>query len=76
VVLDEAHKAKSAAKGGKSGGSKTGLLVIELQNVCRNARVVYASATPASSPVELAYMCRAGYWGPGLGFANFSDFEK
>ena len=51
VVLDEAHKAKSAAKGKQ--GSKTGELVMQLQSLCANARVVYASATPVSLKKKL-----------------------
>lgn len=73
LILDEAHKAKSAAKGKQS--SKTGAVVLRLQDALSEARVVYASATPASSPEELAYMTRLGYWGPGLPFASFPEFK-
>ena len=71
---DEAHKAKNA--GNKRTSSKTGNLVTDLQTNCRNARVVYVSATPASKPDELSYMQRCGYWGTGLAWDSFSNFEK
>ena len=62
IIFDEAHKAKAAGKKKKQ-QSKTGSLVVKLQEVCNNARIVYVSATPASRPNELKYMARCGYWG-------------
>lgn len=38
------------------------------------ARVVYASATGASEPKNMAYMTRLGIWGEGTPFIEFSDF--
>lgn len=38
------------------------------------ARVVYASATGASEPRNMAYMVRLGLWGQGTPFTTFSDF--
>lgn len=47
----------------------------ELQDSLPKARIVYASATGASEPRNMAYMVRLGLWGPGTPFPNFSDFN-
>ena len=47
-------------KGGKEKSTKTGLKVKELQDSLPNARIVYASATGASEPRNMAYMVRLG----------------
>lgn len=47
---------------------------MELQNKLPKARVVYASATGASEPRNMAYMVRLGMWGEGTPFKEFSDF--
>ncbi|XP_068140530.1 protein strawberry notch [Drosophila tropicalis] len=74
IVFDECHKAKnlSLMNGGKS--TKTGTTVLELQKLCPKARVVYASATGASEPRNMAYMVRLGLWGRGTAYAEFPDF--
>lgn len=51
-----------------------GLTVLELQNKLPKARVVYASATGASEPRNMAYMVRLGLWGEGTPFREFADF--
>lgn len=51
-----------------------GLTVLELQNKLPKARVVYASATGASEPRNMAYMVRLGMWGEGTPFPEFNDF--
>lgn len=38
------------------------------------ARVVYASATGASEPRNMAYMVRLGLWGQGTPFNTFNEF--
>lgn len=38
------------------------------------ARVVYASATGATEPRNMAYMSRLGLWGEGTPFIEFNDF--
>lgn len=48
--------------------------MLELQKRLPKARVVYASATGASEPKNMAYMTRLGLWGPGTPFPEFSDF--
>jgi P-loop containing NTP hydrolase pore-1 len=37
-------------------------------------RVIYASATGASEPKNMAYMVRLGIWGEGSPFREFNDF--
>lgn len=76
IIFDEAHKAKSGMKKGKL-ASRTGQVVIQLQEICVNARVIYVSATPASKPNELCYMQRCGYWGnSSLAWDTFQDFDR
>lgn len=60
VVFDECHRAKNLCPVGSSKPTKTGLTVLELQNKLPKARVVYASATGASEPKNMAYMTRLG----------------
>lgn len=74
IIFDECHKAKHLVNTTGAGGSKTGKAVEELQNRLPNARVVYASATGASEPRNMAYMVRLGLWGPGTQFKNFAQF--
>lgn len=63
-------------KGGADKSTKTGLKVKELQDSLPNARIVYASATGASEPRNMAYMVRLGIWGEGTPFKEFSDFNS
>lgn len=74
VVFDECHRAKNLCPVGSSKPTKTGLTVLELQNKLPKARVVYASATGASEPRNMAYMTRLGMWGEGTPFPEFTDF--
>lgn len=74
IVFDECHKAKNLCPAGSSKPTKTGLTVLELQNRLPKARVVYASATGASEPKNMAYMTRLGLWGEGTPFREFNDF--
>ena len=74
IVFDECHKAKNLCPTGSSKPTKTGLTALELQNKLPKARVVYASATGASEPRNMAYMVRLGIWGKGTPFAMFNDF--
>lgn len=74
IVFDECHKAKNLCPVGSSKPTKTGLTALELQNKLPKARVVYASATGASEPRNMAYMVRLGIWGMGTPFPNFMDF--
>lgn len=76
IVFDECHKAKNLVppKGGKP--TKTSLAVLNLQNNNPLARVVYASATGASEPKNMAYMVRLGMWGQGINFRDFKEFSN
>ncbi|XP_023310793.1 protein strawberry notch isoform X2 [Anoplophora glabripennis] len=74
IVFDECHRAKNLCPVGSSKPTKTGLTVLEIQNKLPKARVVYASATGASEPRNMAYMVRLGLWGEGTPFREFADF--
>uniref|UniRef100_UPI0037E8FF7D protein strawberry notch homolog 1 isoform X2 n=1 Tax=Semicossyphus pulcher TaxID=241346 RepID=UPI0037E8FF7D len=74
IVYDECHKAKNVCPVGSSKPTKTGLAVLELQNKLPKARVVYASATGASEPRNMAYMNRLGIWGHKTPFREFGNF--
>ncbi|XP_071551704.1 protein strawberry notch homolog 1 isoform X1 [Panulirus ornatus] len=74
IVFDECHRAKNLSPVGSGKPTKTGLTVLELQTKLPKARVVYASATGASEPKNMAYMVRLGIWGKGTPFPEFSDF--
>lgn len=65
IIFDECHKAKNLVasegkRGGKLKSTKTGQKVLELQQRLPNARIVYASATGATEPRNMAYMVRLG----------------
>uniref|UniRef100_A0AC35TN79 AAA_34 domain-containing protein n=1 Tax=Rhabditophanes sp. KR3021 TaxID=114890 RepID=A0AC35TN79_9BILA len=74
IIFDECHKAKNLCPAAGSKPTKTGKVVMELQNLLPNARIVYASATGATEPKNMAYMTRLGLWGKGQSFPEFSDF--
>ena len=78
IALDEAHGMAGGApvKGarGTRKPSQKALWGIELQKAFPNARVVYASATGASSPENMVYLPRLGLWGKGTAFTDFNDF--
>ncbi|KAK4336681.1 hypothetical protein RND71_044107 [Anisodus tanguticus] len=75
IIFDECHKAKNlCTNAGSNKSTKTGLKVLELQNKLPKARIVYASATGATEPKNMAYMVRLGLWGKGTSFKEFSDF--
>ncbi|VDO04076.1 unnamed protein product [Rodentolepis nana] len=74
IVFDECHRAKNLTPSGSQKPTKTGLTVLELQNRLPHARIVYASATGATEPRNMAYMTRLGIWGPGTKFKDFNSF--
>lgn len=74
IIFDECHKAKHLVNVSGKDSSQTGKAVEELQNRLPNARVVYASATGASEPRNMAYMNRLGLWGEGTHFRDFAHF--
>ena len=48
--------------------------MLDLQARLPHARIIYASATGASEPRNMAYMTRLGLWGPGTSFSDFNHF--
>lgn len=78
IAFDEAHNAGNAVamKGerGSSEPSAQALAVVELQKRLPQARVVYVSATGATTVANLAYSTRLGLWGPGTAFAGVQNF--
>ncbi|XP_018901680.2 protein strawberry notch isoform X2 [Bemisia tabaci] len=74
IVFDECHRAKNLCPTGSAKPTKTGQTVLELQKKLPKARVIYASATGASEPRNMAYMIRLGIWGEGTPFPEFMDF--
>jgi hypothetical protein len=67
IVFDEAHAMANAA-GGKSergdrGPSQQGLAGLRLQHALPDARILYVSATGATTVENLAYAQRLGLWG-------------
>jgi hypothetical protein len=72
IAFDEAH-AMGGAGGGKSDrgakkGSQQGVAGLRLQLALPRARVLYVSATGATTVENLAYASRLGLWGDGGGF--------
>jgi predicted RNA methylase len=68
IVFDEAHAMANAAGGGKGArgtkkASLQGQAGLALQNRLPNARILYVSATGATTPENLAYAARLGLWG-------------
>ena len=75
LLFDECHKAKNLLPGAKGQqASLTAKAVVELQEMLPKARVVYCSATGASSVQNMAYMERLGLWGADTCFPSFTDF--
>ncbi|CAD6187636.1 unnamed protein product [Caenorhabditis auriculariae] len=74
IILDECHRAKNLVPTAGAKPTKTGRIVLELQKALPNARVVYASATGATEPRNMAYMTRLGLWGEGQAFPEFAQF--
>jgi hypothetical protein len=67
IVFDEAHAMANAAgeKGerGDKAASQQGKAGLRLQNALPGARVLYVSATGATTVSNLAYATRLGLWG-------------
>ncbi len=80
IVFDEAHAMANAAGGGKGArgtkkASLQGMAGLALQNRLPNARVLYVSATGATTADNLAYAARLGLWGgPEAPFVTRDDF--
>jgi predicted RNA methylase len=79
VVFDEAHAMANAAgdkgKRGERKPSQQGQAGLRLQHALADARVLYVSATGATTVQNLAYAARLGLWGTGdFPFATRADF--
>ncbi|MGA8756531.1 MAG: bifunctional class I SAM-dependent methyltransferase/DEAD/DEAH box helicase, partial [Stellaceae bacterium] len=79
VVFDEAHAMANAAgdksERGEKKPSQQGLAGLRLQHALHDARVLYVSATGATTVQNLAYAARLGLWGTGdFPFATRADF--
>jgi predicted RNA methylase len=79
IVFDEAHAMANAAGGtsdrGEQAPSQQGRAGLRLQHALPDARVVYVSATGATTVQNLAYAQRLGLWGgEDFPFATRSEF--
>ncbi|OYX58031.1 MAG: methylase [Brevundimonas subvibrioides] len=80
IAFDEAHAMANAAGGGKGArgtrkASLQGMAGLALQNRLPNARILYVSATGATTAENLAYAARLGLWGgPKAPFMSRADF--
>ena len=80
IVFDEAHAMANAAgsatkQRGDAKPSQQGLAGLRLQHALPNARVLYASATGATTVHGLAYAPRLGLWGgDATAFNDRADF--
>jgi hypothetical protein len=79
VIFDEAHAMANAAGGkgerGDVAASQQGRAGLRLQHALPDARIVYVSATGATTVQNLAYAQRLGLWGGAdFPFSNRSEF--
>lgn len=81
IIFDESHAMQNAGGGkgerGDVAPSQQGRAGLRLQHVLPNARVVYVSATGATTVHNLAYAQRLGLWGgDDFPFANRAEFVE
>ena len=81
IVFDESHALSNAAGGRGSRGpiapSQQGRAGVRLQNALPQARIVYVSATGASTIDGLCYASRLGLWGtPDTPFRKRNEFVQ
>src|SRR5207302_6092338 len=81
IVFDESHAMANAAGGkgerGEQAPSQQGRAGLRLQHALPNARVVYVSATGATTVHNLAYAQRLGLWGgEDFPFATRAEFVE
>jgi hypothetical protein len=79
IILDESHAMQNAGGGkgerGEQAPSQQGRAGLRLQHALPGARIVYVSATGATSVHNLAYAQRLGLWGgEDFPFASRADF--
>src|SRR5579862_4354429 len=81
IVFDESHAMQNAAgeksERGDKGPSQQGRAGLRLQHALANARVLYVSATGATTVHNLAYAQRLGLWGGAdFPFATRAEFVQ
>src|SRR6476660_7691293 len=81
IVFDESHAMQNAVGGkgerGDQAASQQGRAGLRLQHALPNARVVYVSATGATTVHNLAYAQRLGLWGGAdFPFATRAEFVE
>lgn len=81
IIFDEAHAMQNAGGGkgerGDMAPSQQGRAGLRLQHALPNARVVYVSATGATTVGNLAYAQRLGLWGgDDFPFSTRADFVE
>ncbi|KLK91937.1 methylase [Microvirga vignae] len=81
IIFDESHAMQNAGGGtgerGDVAPSQQGRAGLRLQHALANARVVYVSATGATTVHNLAYAQRLGLWGgEDFPFANRAEFVE
>lgn len=81
IIFDESHAMQNAGGGkgerGDVSPSQQGRAGLRLQHALPNARVVYVSATGATTIHNLAYAQRLGLWGgEDFPFANRAEFVE
>ena len=81
IVFDESHAMQNAAgaksERGDQAASQQGRAGLRLQHALPNARVVYVSATGATTVHNLAYAQRLGLWGgEDFPFATRAEFVE
>ncbi|MDE1993281.1 MAG: strawberry notch family protein [Rhizobiaceae bacterium] len=81
IIFDESHAMQNAAGGkgerGDVAASQQGRAGLRLQHLLPKARVVYVSATGATTVHNLAYAQRLGLWGgDDFPFANRAEFVE
>jgi hypothetical protein len=81
IIFDESHAMQNAAGGkgerGDQAASQQGRAGLRLQHALPNARVVYVSATGATTVHNLAYAQRLGLWGGvDFPFATRAEFVE
>ncbi|CCD93333.1 putative methylase/helicase [Bradyrhizobium sp. ORS 375] len=79
IIFDESHAMQNAAGSmgnrGEQAASQQGRAGLRLQHALPNARIVYVSATGATTVHNLAYAQRLGLWGgEDFPFATRADF--
>jgi hypothetical protein len=81
IIFDESHAMQNAAgnksERGDQAASQQGRAGLRLQHALPNARIVYVSATGATTVHNLAYAQRLGLWGgKDFPFANRAEFVE